>query len=302
MSGGTVLVVEDDAPFREAIAVPLRAAGFLVETCGDGEEALARVRTIRPDLLLTDWEMPRMDGLTLCRLVRSIEELRFTHVIILSSRGDTSAKVAGLETGADDYLVKPIDPGELVARVRSGLRLQRALAELAAKNELLERLALADPLTGLANRRGFDESLGREVARAFRVCKPLSLLYLDLDHFKAVNDRFGHAAGDDVLGAFASLLARSSRRGDLAGRIGGEEFALLLPHTPREQAVLAAERIRRTTERNPLGHSHPVAVTVSVGVATLAGVEGESGPALVDRADAALYQAKALGRNRVAVA
>ncbi len=174
-----------------------------------------------------------MDGLTLCRILKGSDETRFTHVLMLSARGETEAKVTGLETGADDYLVKPVDPVELTARVRVGLRLQKALADLAAKNEILEKLALTDALTGLANRRAFLDALEAELARVSRHDRPASLLFLDLDEFKRVNDTHGHAVGDEVLAGFARVLSRGCRRGDLAARIGGEEFAVLLPMTGR---------------------------------------------------------------------
>lgn len=294
-----VLVVEDDPAYRQLHAELLRSSGYLIETAEDGQAGLEKVLASRPDVVLTDWVMPKMDGVTLCRLIKGNEELRSTYVIILSTRGETVAKVTGLDFGADEYLVKPVDPNELLARVRSGLRLRRALTELAAKNELLERLALTDPLTGLANRRAFEESLTAEIHRSFRQCKPLSLLYLDLDRFKEVNDHHGHAVGDEVLMGFSDLLKRHGRRIDLAARIGGEEFAVLLPHTGRTHALLVAERIRKALESVPLGRTRSVPVTVSIGAALFQGASEDEGPAFVKEADAALYRAKAEGRNRV---
>jgi len=246
--------------------------------------------------------MPRMDGVTLCRLIKGHEELRSTYVIILSTKGETVAKVMGLDLGADDYLVKPVETNELLARVRSGLRLRRALIDLAAKNELLERLALTDPLTALPNRRAYEESLTSEISRSLRHCRPLSLLYLDLDRFKEVNDLHGHAVGDEALVGFSDLLKRHARRGDLAARIGGEEFAVLLPHTSRSHAALVAERIRKAVEAAPVGRTRPVAITTSVGVAVFRGEGVEDAAAFVKEADDALYRAKSEGRNRVTLA
>lgn len=301
-SRARVLVVDDDPLSRKILEQVLLSAGCEVESAGDGQEALAKVRQHRPDVVVTDWQMPVMDGLTLCRILKGTEETRFTHVVMLSARGETEAKVTGLETGADDYLVKPIEPVELQARVRVGLRLQKALSDLAAKNEILEKLALTDALTGLANRRAFREALESELARVARHGRPASLLFLDLDHFKAVNDTHGHAVGDEVLEGFSVVLKRACRRGDLAARVGGEEFALLLPATGRAPAALVAERVRRVVEFRPLGRAVPVPVTVSIGVVGTEDLsEGASADELLRRADAALYRAKDEGRNRVSV-
>jgi diguanylate cyclase (GGDEF)-like protein len=296
-----VLVVDDEPLSRRILEQVLLSAGCDVESAADGQEALSKVRQQRPDVVVTDWQMPVMDGLTLCRILKGTEETRFTHVVMLSARGETEAKVTGLETGADDYLVKPVEPVELMARVRVGLRLQKALLDLAAKNEILEKLALTDPLTGLANRRAFQEALEAEVARSCRHGRPASLLFLDLDRFKQVNDDHGHAVGDEVLSGFSAVLRRGCRRGDLAARVGGEEFAVLLPMTGPVPATLVAERIRRATEAHPLGLTVAVPVTVSVGVASTGEPpEATEAAGLLRRADAALYRAKAEGRNRVA--
>ena len=279
----------------------LGSSGYEVESAVDGQDALGKVRSHRPDVVVTDWQMPRMDGLTLCRILKGNDETRFTHVLMLSARGETEAKVTSLETGVDDYLVKPVDPVELKARVKVGLRLQKALSDLSAKNEILEKLALTDPLTGLANRRAFLEALGAELSRVNRHDRPASLLFLDLDEFKRVNDTHGHGVGDEVLAGFSQVLNRGCRRGDLAARIGGEEFAVLLPATSRLAAALVAERIRRATESHSLGRSVKVPVTVSIGVASTEDSPEPFEPAeLMGRADAALYRAKVGGRNRVA--
>ena len=294
-----ILVIEDEPSTRQSHREALETEGYVVETAADGQEGFERVLASRPDVVLTDWVMPRMDGVTFCRLLKGHDELRSTYVIMLSTKSEPAAKVTGLDLGADDYLVKPVEKSELLARVRSGLRLRRALLELSAKNELLERLALTDALTSLPNRRAYEESLTAEVARALRHCRPLSLLYLDLDHFKEVNDLHGHAIGDEALVGFADLLRRHARRGDLAARIGGEEFALLLPHTALDHASLVAERIRRALEASRVGRTRPQALTVSIGVAVFKGQGVEDAPAFVNAADEALYRAKSDGRNRI---
>ncbi|MBK9064897.1 MAG: diguanylate cyclase [Acidobacteria bacterium] len=249
---------------------------------------------------MTDSEMPVMDGITLCRLIKGNELIHSTYVIFLSAHGATNAKVTALDVGADDYLVKPADENELRARVRAGLRLQRALAELEAKNELLERLALTDPLTGLANRRAFEEALSTETARATRHGKPLSLLFLDLDHFKDVNDRHGHAVGDEVLSAVSDLLKRLGRRGDMSARIGGEEFAVILPQTSLPQAKLVAERIRAALEASPVGRSQFVSVTTSIGCSSFDGSGTVASSALLRAADeGTLYTARTRAEGRL---
>lgn len=295
-----VLVVDDDSLQRELIARSLSVSGYVVDTAANGREALERVRLSRPDVVVTDSEMPVMDGITLCRLIKGNELIHSTYVIFLSAHGATNAKVTALDVGADDYLVKPADENELRARVRAGLRLQRALADLEAKNELLERLALTDALTGLANRRAFEEALSTETARATRHGKPLSLLFLDLDHFKNVNDQHGHAVGDEVLSAVSDLLKRLGRRGDMTARIGGEEFAVLLPQTSLSQAKLVAERIRVALEASPVGRTKPVKMTTSIGCASYDGNGDMPSSTLLRVADEALYRAKQDGRNRVA--
>ena len=231
-SRSRVLVVDDDPLSRRILEQVLVSAGYEVETAVDGRDALAKLRHHRPDVVVTDWQMPVMDGLTLCRILKATEETRFTHVVMLSARGETESKVTGLETGADDYLVKPVEPIELAARVKVGLRLQRALSDLAAKNEILEKLALTDALTGLANRRAFGEALEAELARVRRHGRPASLLFLDLDHFKGVNDAHGHPVGDEVLAGFSQVLKRGSRRGDLAPPRGGAGLAPPPPAPP----------------------------------------------------------------------
>lgn len=297
-----VLVVDDDASAREHLTGLLESAGYSVATAADGREGLEKAGFLRPEIVLTDSEMPVLDGVALCRLVKANETLQRTHLIFVSSRGETEAKVRALDVGADDYLVKPVEPSELLARVRAGLRLHTALTELASKNELLSRLALTDSLTELANRRAFEESLGAELARSLRHCRPLSLLYLDLDHFKRVNDAHGHAVGDEVLTDFAALLKRLARRGDLAARIGGEEFAVVLPHTGLDQAQIVADRIRKAVEEQPLGRTAKIPMTVSIGAATFAGSSAHDRHTFLIAADSALYRAKTEGRNRVAVA
>jgi diguanylate cyclase (GGDEF)-like protein len=295
-----ILIIEDDAAIADAIVAALTRAGHAVDRLSGGRQADAALQAHPYDLIVLDLGLPEMDGVELLKRLRARADA--VPVLVATAREALDERVRALDLGADDYLVKPAEPNELLARVRSGLRLRRALLELAAKNELLERLALTDPLTALPNRRAYEESLTSEIARATRHCKPLALLYLDIDRFKEVNDLHGHAIGDEALLGFADLLRRHARRGDLAARIGGEEFAVLLPHTGRTQAALVAERIRRALEAAPVGRTRTVSITTSVGVATFSGTSAEDAPEFTRAADEALYRAKSEGRNRVALA
>jgi len=299
-----VLVAEDDADIRRLIALELRRAGYAVVETANGEEALARVAEALPDVIVSDLMMPRMDGLTLLRRLRADGRTRAVPVIVLTAKGITADLVAGFELGADDYLVKPFRLAELRARVAAKLARPPApvellgdLAALRQDNAALWSLALADPLTGLANRRALDLVWPREVARAERHGAPCCVLAADLDHFKQINDRTGHAMGDRVLGAVAGVLTATVRAEDFVARVGGEEFTILLPQTDLPAAVAVAERLRVAVAAIDLSPG-PAGCTLSIGLACS---RLTPLPALLLAADRALYQAKAHGRDRVEV-
>jgi len=285
-----VLVADDDGVTRAIVSSWLRGAGYEVIAASDGIEALELAREREPDLLLVDVTMPGRDGYEVCRAIQS-ESATPPPVIFLTAHTQTDARVAGLDAGAVDYIVKPFDNDELLARVRAALRTK------AVHDGLAERAA-RDGLTGLFNRRELDTRAHQAVALADRHDRPFSCLLLDLDHFKLVNDTYGHAAGDTVLVEAAQRICDASRISDIVGRYGGEEFVVLLPETGAEAAVAVADKLRALLSGSPVpvGRGR-IAIRASIGVATWG--EGMRTPSdLYAAADAALYRAKALGRDR----
>jgi diguanylate cyclase (GGDEF)-like protein len=304
-----ILVVDDSKTQLDWVHQVLVREGFEVRTAADGKEAIRKVRTEPPDLVLLDMVLPDMDGLEVLRIVKARAEDHFIPVIILSVKADLDSKVAGLRIGADDFLAKPFAEAELLARCAAMLRIKKLQDELRAMQKRLEEQSITDGLTGLRNRRFFDERLMEEFGRAQRYTDPVSLIMLDLDHFKRVNDRFGHQAGDLVLREAADLLRGSLRDPDIPARYGGEEFAVILPKTHVQGALAVAERVWRAignkTFRHALGEgpgaSPPVElrVTASIGVAFFPSKDITSAELLVKFADEALYNAKRSGRNSI---
>lgn len=318
--GHTLLVADDDRVALSHVRSGLKDAGYRFLEASDGTQVLTALRTNPPDLLLMDVEMPGLGGVEVCRIVKANQGengFGFLPVILMTARR-TNGKVEGLELGADDYLIKPFDMLELSARVKSMLRLKTLSDTLLEKNrqldamnreledrrlELLE-LSRTDGLTGLINRRYFDERLEAEFSRALRYQTPLSCFMMDLDHFKRVNDSFGHRFGDAVLREVAVVARRALREVDVLGRYGGEELVALLPQTTPSEARRAAERIRQGVESlelsaRPAGGPSTVRCTVSVGVASFPAHSITSGAELVQVADECLFAAKKAGRNRV---
>jgi diguanylate cyclase (GGDEF)-like protein len=290
-----VLVAEDDPDIRGLIAHRLRGAGCDVVTAHDGISALALARSAEPDLLLLDVTMPGLDGFAVCREVQNQGPLAPV-VIFLTAHGNTFSRVTGLEAGAVDYVVKPFEGAELLARVRAALRTKALQDQLAAE-------AATDPLTGLLNRRQLDLRLAETVALAHRHGRPVSALLIDLDHFKRVNDCYGHLAGDQVLRDVSARVRGTCRISDLIARYGGEEFVVVLPETDSAGAVAAAEKIRWAISARPIVFETGgrLRVSASIGAAQL---QPESGTPeqLIAAADSALYDAKERGRDQVATA
>src|SRR6201994_2541046 len=247
----TLLLVEDEPTQRLLMSRMLRGVGYSVDVAENGEDALQMIKTGKYQLVLTDWEMPGMDGVTLCRLVREAN-LPSVYMLLLTSHRAVQHAVEGLRAGANDFIRKPADETELVARLDAGRRMVLLEQSLREANTQIERLSVTDPLLGIFNRRYLHERLPQEAARSRRYGEPLSLVMADLDHFKKINDTYGHQAGDLVL-QHAVKLARSALRvSDWIARYGGEEFVIVLPETPLLGAHAVAERMRRMCADTPV--------------------------------------------------
>ncbi|MBN2474343.1 MAG: diguanylate cyclase [Pirellulales bacterium] len=270
----------------------LERAGYSVQCAGDGQQALVAIESDCPDILVTDWEMPNVNGLELCRRVRRLDLPHYVYIVFLTVKSSHDEMIAGLQIGADDFLRKPVREDELVARMRSGAR----VLELERQ---LSQMARTDPLTGLMTQRTFYEALEREWHRTARFHLPLSCVMMDIDFFKRVNDIHGHPAGDTVLKVVAELLTNVSRNSDSVSRYGGEEFCVMLPETTEENAVIWAERARkRLAALQIVLAGKEIRITGSFGVSQQS-PETQNGAGLVDQADQALLCAKQSGRDRV---
>ncbi len=305
----TVLVVDDDNAVRVQLAAILDANGHRVIEAHNAEWALELFDRHRPDVALLDVNMPVHDGFWLARRLRERESGKWTPIIFLSARASDGDLESGIESGGDDYLFKPISGVVLNAKLRAMQRLlsmqQRLLelsAQLAASNDHLQHLSEHDELTGLLNRRGFDNRLSEAIALARREQSALTLILCDLDHFKAYNDALGHPVGDVCLKSVAGLVRQMCRRpGDHAARYGGEEFALILPTTPKSGAMTLARAVRRVFESAALPHPASITaahVTLSGGITTCVPDASTTSDGMLTRADQALYVAKEKGRNR----
>ncbi len=295
-----ILAVDDSAVSRKLVEQSLWGDRYIVLFARNGREALALFAEHRPAVVVTDWDMPDIGGLELCKRIRRDFQGSYSHLILLSGNTEKQQVVEGLSAGADDYLTKPFHAGELVARVEVGLRIVELHRQIQAKNRLLEEMALTDTLTGLPNRRALDVWAPRQLSAAARHGFSVWVVMADLDLFKKVNDTFGHDAGDTVLKSFAKLLAANIRQSDICARLGGEEFLLMITHTDKKNASLVVERMRRQVERKnfTFGNS-TITVTASFGVAGFCGTKPPDLNDLMSRADAALYAAKHNGRNRI---
>ena len=245
--------------------------------------------------MISDWMMPRLNGPDLCRRIRTAGGDSYTYIILLTSLNDRENRLEGLRAGADDFLTKPPDPDELAVRLEIAGRILKLYDQLALKNAQLEDLATIDELTGVKNRRRFREDHELLFAQADRHGSPLSILMLDIDHFKQYNDAFGHPAGDEVLRRVGRILGENVRAHDVVARYGGEEFVVLMPATQAIEALDVAERLRSAIVWEPWPLRN---VTASLGVAT-SDCATPSAAALLDQADQALYQSKQAGRNRI---
>jgi len=300
-----VLVVEDNDALRNMIATIAGTMGLTVHKASNGWQALERLR-LRASIgiVLLDIMMPDMDGFAFCHALREDPTLRerakSLHIIIVSARTGSEDKIRGLQLGAADYLTKPFDSRELRARISVGERLVRQQRVLEAQRSLLEEMVRVEPLTGICSRRFFEQLLRDEWTRARRYHHPVSLVMADLDHFKRVNDHYGHACGDSVLSRVGQLLRDDVREPDVVARYGGEEFVLLLPETGSQGAHQVAERVRQAVREEVFRHPEgEFRVTMSCGVATVEDPGGSSTADLLHAADRALYKAKLGGRDQI---
>lgn len=297
-----ILIAEDDPVSRRLLEATLNKWGYSVIACADGTTAWqALQQPDAPSLAILDWMMPEMDGVQVCREVRMRMTEPYTYLILLTAKNQKADIITGLAAGADDYMIKPFDANELRMRLRAGRRILDLQAELIFAREELREQATRDSLTRLWNRAAILEILGREIDRTKRVSVPLSIILADLDHFKCINDAYGHLAGDAVLREVARRIRTALRPYDGIGRYGGEEFLLVLPDCDESGAITLAERLRAAVgdEATVLAEGM-MPVTLSLGVATSAVVEDIR--AFIGAADAALYRAKDGGRNRVELA
>ncbi len=300
----SVLIIDDSEAVREKIIKTLEAQDLFSRfyQAEDGLEGFKKLMASPVDIVLCDLEMPRMDGFKFLGMMRGRPEIADTPVIILTGNEDRELKIKGLDQGACDFITKPFDPEELIARMKVHLKIKHLQDDLKRSNELLLELSNTDHLTGLFNRRFLIEALEKELQRSKRKDGVLSLFILDLDHFKRINDTYGHLQGDVVLQKVSLQLQKELRSYDVAARYGGEEFIAILPDTNLKEAFMVAERVRLSIQGMPL--AAPLSgekITASLGVSSLPNPSSDDIDGLLRSADEALYKAKESGRNKVVV-
>lgn len=290
-----VLLIDDSADVHRLVRTRLRYEAIELVTAFSGVEGIAIAREKQPWTILLDLDMPEMDGFSVLRELKAASDTTSIAVIVLSGISESQDKVTAFDLGAIDYVTKPFDFAELRARLRSSLRMQRLMKMLAERAEV-------DGLTGLGNRPQFDRRLRQELSENARYGHPLSLALMDLDHFKSINDTYGHPAGDEVLQEFAKIVLGSIRSTDIACRYGGEEFALIMPNTGPDDARAVCDRIRASVAAVKWARHPERPITVSMGLSGLAGPgPGLTAEAFIEGSDRALYTAKRSGRNQVVV-
>lgn len=304
-----ILVADDDPTSRLIVQMALRSLGHECHAVADGAQAWDAFRWGRPDVVISDWIMPRMSGVELCRKIRAHTPRPYTYFIMVSSQGGVDEILEGMSAGVDDYLLKPLDADDLEARLIAAARVNAVHRQLAEQRSELEQVnhelaaaARCDALTGLGNRRALQEDLEVIEARVSRYGHSYCIALLDVDHFKAYNDQYGHQAGDLVLQSVASEIKDQARGGDTLYRYGGEEFLCIFPEQSLETGTIAVERMRTGIQRlgTPHEDTEPGVLTVSAGLAVLDPDNRSTTAAQVlEEADQALYRAKQLGRNRV---
>ena len=308
MSKAKILLVEDSKGQAKTTKAFLEKHGFEVMWVQDGMAAFKIAKSSRVDIVLLDRVLPDIDGNEVCRWLKLDQDTKSIPIIMLTVKNTTADKVTGLEAGADDYLPKPYDTGELNARIYACLRTKSLQDDLKQKNRQLEdmltrveTLAVTDSLTGLFNRRRFETILTIEFKKASRYLAPLSCIMIDIDHFKMINDEYGHRIGDAILKETAQLILKNIREVDTAARWGGEEFCVLIPSTSKENARTPAMRILKSVADYVFPQIGNKRITVSIGIADALNPLIDTEDKLVNAADLAMYQAKRNGRNRIEV-
>ncbi len=289
----TILVAEDDANIRRMLALLLRGNDYAVIDCENGEDALRAFYETKPDLIISDIAMPKMNGKELCRIIRRDYSEDLIPFVFLTAQSELSDKREGFELGADDYIVKPFDAEELLMRVKAKLE----------RTSVVKKMTSTDELTGVYNRRVFDEKLNEMIRFANRYDRQFSVAFLDVDHFKSVNDRHGHQAGDFLLKSLAKFLLLNIREVDRIFRMGGDEFAILIFEKPKQEAFKMLDRLKSLLREKKFFDPHAkvfLKATVSTGIAGFP-EDATSGDDLVRLADAAMYEAKQSGRDRICV-
>lgn len=296
-----VLIADDSIVSRHLLEATLRKWNYEVLVASDGNEAWGILEQPNaPALAVLDWVMPGLTGLDICRLVRRQNREPYTYILLLTSKNLKEDVIEGLEAGADDYVTKPFDQHELNVRLRAGRRIVELQAELMKAREELREQATHDSLTRIWNRPAILDVLQREMERAGRESEPISVVMVDLDHFKAVNDTHGHVAGDAVLCEAVRRMQTSMRKYDAIGRYGGEEFLIVLPRCERESSCKQAERLRAALANDPMTLSDcSIRVAATFGVTSVPNAAYTTPELLIHAADEALYQGKREGRNRV---
>ncbi|HMD37667.1 MAG TPA: diguanylate cyclase [Candidatus Acidoferrum sp.] len=294
-----ILIAEDSPVSRKLLETILAEKHYDLCFAKNGREALDVFAQFRPDIIVTDWVMPDVSGVELCRQVRKSQGLS-TYIILVTQKSEKEDLIEGLDAGADDYLTKPFDAGELLARIRVGCRTVQMSREIEAKNALLEKAARTDHLTGLPNRLAVEEFAGKQLSAAIRHKFNLWVIVADLDKFKLVNDTYGHFGGDETIKRFATILTANTRSADMCGRLGGDEFLIVMSHGNKKSIVQTIERLRADFAiDNCTVNGQAISATASFGVAGFDGTAATTLRELLTNADHALYDAKASGRNLV---
>jgi len=289
----TILVIEDHPDQRELLAIVLQREGYRVVTAANGLEALERLEVENIQIALSDIMMPKMDGFELIKRIRTNPALKSIYLILITARIQEGDRVRGLDLGADDYITKPFSFSELLARVRVGSRVVHY-------QQHLEYQTQVDSLTGLFNRRAFEKKIHEEFERSKRYHNPLSVLILDIDNFKTINDTYGHHGGDAALVKISETFREKTRQSDFPSRYGGEEFVLVLPETDQENALQVASKIHEAIRSCAFGTTaRPFRLTVSIGVSSTSTRFYSDWREMLDDADQALYLAKNTGKDRI---